>query len=393
MAEASLVFRILMVVILLVFTIVFAALYAYDRDQKAPAWIALAYFIGLTSFLFDLGRSVFDPVISDILAKIALWMVSAFWVLSVFEYHKVRPPRAVLLSIFGVGLSLLLWFSLKQPDIIQRSIFSSSTGGLLLACALPILWRYRKNMLETAWFWAFAGLSATYFVRPVIIYGLLGERYTETSYNASSYAALLHSSSALWGLACGLVMMLVMGNKIIEKHLLASIKDPLTGLLNRRGLDNYVSTHWSSKKNKKRTLLILDLDHFKSVNDEYGHEAGDQVLVRTADMLRTLTHGLATIARIGGEEFVILLNKMEAKDARLVAEHLRLSIGMIMHPELGKRGTVTASIGMASMFPQESFAMALRRADQALYQAKTRGRNLLVVAPEDRREPHLKIAQ
>ncbi len=392
MAEASLVFRLLMIVILTVFTIVFAALYAYDRDQKAPAWIALAYFIGLTSFLFDLGRSVFDPVISDILAKTALWLVSAFWALSVFEYHKIKPPRTLLLSIFCVGFGFLLWFSLQQPNIIQRSIFSTSTAGLLLACALPAQWRNRSNMLETAWFWAFFGLCTTYFLRPIIIYGLLDERYTASSYDASSYAALLHSSSALWGLACGIIMMLVMGNKLIEKHLLASIKDPLTGLLNRRGLDKYVSEHLDGKKNFDRSLMILDLDHFKTVNDEFGHNAGDQVLVRSAALLQTLTQGLGTIARIGGEEFVVMLNRMDAEDSRLVAEHLRLSIGMIMHPELGERSNVTASIGMAAMFAEESFAMGLRRADQALYQAKTEGRNRVVVATHDRRKPWLKLA-
>lgn len=392
MAEASLVFRILMIVILTVFTIVFASLYVYDRSQKAPAWIALAYFSGLTSFLFDLGRSIFDPVVSDILAKTAFWMVSAYWTVSVFEYHKVKPPWIVLTSILGIGLGFLLWFSLKQPDIIQRSIFSSTTAGLLLACALPIQWRKRGNILETAWFWAFLGLSATYYLRPIIIYGLLGERYTATSYDASSYAALLHSSSALWGLACGLIMMLVMGNKIIEKHLLASIKDPLTGLLNRRGLDKYVNEHLDDKKNFGRSLMILDLDHFKKVNDLFGHNAGDQVLIRSAELLQTLTKELGTIARIGGEEFVIILNKMDAEDSRLVAEHLRLSIGMLTHPDLGDRSNVTASIGMAAMFAEESFAMGLRRADQALYQAKTEGRNRVVVATHDRRKPWLKLA-
>ncbi len=381
-----------MIVILTVFTIVFAALYAYDRDQKAPAWISLAYFVGLTSFLFDLGRSVFDPVISDILAKLAFWLLSGLWTLSVFEYYQIKPPRKLLMIIFCVGFAFLLWFGLHQPDIIRRSIFSSITAGMLLACALPIQWRKRKNMLETAWSWAFSGLCATYFLRPIIIYGLLGERYTATSYVGSSYAAVLHSSSALWGLACGIIMLLVMGNKLIEKHLLASIKDPLTGLLNRRGLDTYVNKNLGGKKNSDRSLMILDLDHFKRVNDKFGHDAGDQVLIRSAALLQTLTQGLGTIARIGGEEFVILLNKMGAKDSRLVADHLRLSIGMITHPELPENSKVTASIGMAAMFSEESFAMALRRADQALYQAKSEGRNRVIEAIPDRRKPWLQLA-
>ncbi|GAA0478265.1 GGDEF domain-containing protein [Parasphingorhabdus litoris] len=393
MAEASLVFRILMIVILTVFAIVFMALYAYDRDQKAPAWIAFAYLSGLGSFLFDLSRSAFDPVISDIFAKTLFWLVSGFWALGVFEYHKTRPPWMLLISIFLFGFGSLLWFSLKQPDIIQRSIFSSSTGGLLLACTLPVLWKKRRNLIEKAWFWVFAGLCVTYFLRPALVYGLLGERYTATSYGASSYAALLHSSSALWGLACGMTMILAMGNKLIEKHLLASIRDPLTGLFNRRGLDKYVNESLGDKKNLGRSLMILDLDHFKKVNDLYGHSAGDQVLIRSADLLQTLTKELGTIARIGGEEFVIILNKMDAEDSQLVAQHLRLSIGMITHPELGDNRSVTASIGLAALFPDESFAMALRRADQALYQAKSEGRNRLVVAIEDRRRPQLKLAK
>lgn len=392
MVEASLLFRILMAVILIVFAILFAALFIYDRKEKTSFWIAVGFSFGLGAFLFDLGRSFFNPVGLDILAKLAFWGFSLAWITGIKEYLREEGSFKPAGLLATTGAFFLLWFSMIENDIIIRSIVSTTTAGLILALSLPSLWRHKNNPIETALFVTTAGLCATYFLRPIVIYGIMGHTYTNSTYGSSSYAALLHASSALFALACGATMLLAIGHKIIEKHLRESIRDPLTKLINRRGLDQYVARELADSHRNGRAILIVDLDHFKQVNDRYGHEVGDQVLVRSASELNSLVQGLGVVARIGGEEFVIILNKLKSEDIHTIAQHIRLSMGMISHPEMGRRSSVTASVGLALLSTQESFSMALRRADQALYQAKTGGRNQLCLALENKHEKIVRLA-
>lgn len=382
MVEASSIFRILVAVILIVFAIVFTALYIYDRKEKTSYWIAIAFTFGLCAFLFDLGRSVLNPVLFDILAKLSFWGFSLAWVAGVKEYFREDIRLKTAFVVAFIGAVFLLWFSIIDPNVILRSITSTITAGSILVLCLPSLWHKQTVPIEMAFFATTAMLCASYFLRPLIIYGILGHSHTATTYGSSSYAALLHASSAFFAIACGATVLLVIGHKIIEKHILMTVRDPLTKLMNRRGLEQYVAGEFENSQNNGRAILIVDLDHFKLVNDRYGHNAGDKVLMRSALELKSLVEGIGVVARIGGEEFVVILNKLRIEDIHTIAQHIRLSIGMTQHPEIGKRSSVTASVGLALKSEKESFSMALRRADQAMYQAKASGRNRLVLAEE-----------
>lgn len=381
-----------MVVILVVFAILFAALFIYDRKEKTSYWIAIAFASGLSAFLFDLGRSLFNPTGFDILAKLFFWGFSIAWTMGIKEYFREKLPFKAIGIITVVGGVFLFWFTAIENDIIIRSIVSSITAGLILAVGLPSLWRQKNNPIETALFVTSAGLCALYFVRPILVYGILGHNHTVSTYGSSSYASLLHASSAFFALACGATILLAIGHKMIDKHLRESVRDPLTKLINRRGLDQYVTRELEGTRGVGRAILIVDLDHFKQVNDRYGHEVGDAVLVRSATELNNLVKGLGKVARIGGEEFVVILDKLKSEDIHTIAQHIRLSMGMITHPEIGKRSSVTASVGLALISAQESFSMALRRADQALYQAKAGGRNQLFLAVENKQEKNVRLA-
>ena len=106
--------------------------------------------------------------------------------------------------------------------------------------------------------------------------------------------------SAILGLACGIAMTLAIGQTIIERYFLASIRDPLTGLLNRRGLEQHLNSRTADGSLTGGSILIVDLDNFKSVNDRFGHDAGDEVLKRAASLLQTLIQGISDSARRDG---------------------------------------------------------------------------------------------
>jgi len=164
-----------------------------------------------------------------------------------------------------------------------------------------------------------------------------------------------------------------------------SIRDPLTGLYNRRYLEEALQHEMASAQRHQTTIgvIMLDADHFKSFNDTYGHDFGDQVLQAIAQVLKGGTRLSDLACRYGGEEFTLILPQTSLADTATRAEALRHQIGQLTFIHGGQPvPTITASLGVAC-FPQhgQTGAELLQKADQALYQAKAAGRNRVLCAP------------
>ncbi|MGZ3410558.1 MAG: diguanylate cyclase, partial [Xanthobacteraceae bacterium] len=162
-----------------------------------------------------------------------------------------------------------------------------------------------------------------------------------------------------------------------------AITDGLTGLHNRRYMESHVSTlvEQAASRGKPLTVLVLDIDYFKAVNDTYGHDAGDDVLREFSLRLKKSIRGIDLACRYGGEEFVVVMPDTDMAVAAAVAERVRRGIATEPFPiEDGKRGIqVTISIGIAGLSQStDKAADILKRADQALYRAKRDGRNRVV---------------
>jgi two-component system cell cycle response regulator len=158
-----------------------------------------------------------------------------------------------------------------------------------------------------------------------------------------------------------------------------AITDPLTGLFNRRRLDDVLKREWAVSQRYKNSLscIMLDLDHFKAVNDQHGHGAGDDVLKQVATLLRSRLREVDLAARFGGEEFVILLPQTDKEGALILAERLRSTLSQSPLATNGKELAVSASFGVASNLDvaEGDAEDLLRGADIALYHAKNNGRN------------------
>lgn len=147
--------------------------------------------------------------------------------------------------------------------------------------------------------------------------------------------------------------------------------DPLTGAFNRRAVIELTEAHLHGDA---LALIVLDIDHFKRVNDEHGHPAGDAVIVELVTRLRAVAPEHAEIGRVGGEEFTVVLPRMELQTAVALAERMRTHVAAT--PFAMPAGhTVTASFGVSHTPSGGTFSEAYGRADVALYKAKSRGRN------------------
>jgi diguanylate cyclase len=170
----------------------------------------------------------------------------------------------------------------------------------------------------------------------------------------------------------------------LERAQSEALLDPLTGLKNRRAFERAVSQIMAdaSAGLDGAALLVIDIDHFKQVNDTYGHLLGDKVLRAVAQVLQANVKGRDLVARLGGEEFAVLLLQATPGGALAVAEQIRVAIaqGQIRTPTAGKLvGAITVSTGVAIAAPGDSLEAALERADAALYEAKRSGRNRVCV--------------
>ena len=166
---------------------------------------------------------------------------------------------------------------------------------------------------------------------------------------------------------------------IMQASLQMAVTDPLTGLHNRRYLESHLGglVDAAADGGKPLSLMILDIDHFKAVNDTYGHDAGDEVLKAFAERVKTVIRGVDVLCRLGGEEFIIVMPDTSLDVAGRVAERVRQTVGSAMFAiDKGERQIpVTVSIGLAERRNGREADSMMKRADRALYRSKALGRN------------------
>lgn len=162
-------------------------------------------------------------------------------------------------------------------------------------------------------------------------------------------------------------------NTLLQAH-----KDPLTGLGNRLAMQMALEKDLARTRRHKAPLsvLMIDIDHFKSINDTYGHTIGDHVIAAVAQTLEHTIRDADNAFRYGGEEFLVILDDSDLDGALCAAERIRHNIDTMTLPAIGKSGrSVTVSVGCATLHEADSIDSFIERADQALYKAKAEGRN------------------
>ena len=179
----------------------------------------------------------------------------------------------------------------------------------------------------------------------------------------------------------------ITGRKRVEQQLAEmATRDPLTGLMNRRAILSHLERLHADRRSQRQPLCLLmcDVDHFKSINDRHGHAVGDEVLTQVAQVLRQHLRDGDQVGRIGGEEFLVVLQSTEPEQLAQVGERLRQVVASHPLMSLDTTFSVTLSIGaVRSLRADEDWASVVSRADQALYVAKRTGRDRVVMADSE----------
>ena len=200
--------------------------------------------------------------------------------------------------------------------------------------------------------------------------------------DATAFNGAVVVSFMLVGLLLNMVLAYLVANRLVRRLHHLSIRDPLTGLLNRRGLAPRLGREAQrlQRFGDRYALLVVDIDRFKAINDRHGHAAGDAVLAQLGALLRDLAREVDTVARLGGEEFCLLLPHCDAEGARRTAQRLRAAVRERTWPGLDAPLTVSVGVALAQA-PDDSPQTVMARADAALLRAKAAGRDRVELAP------------
>ncbi len=368
--------------ILALFALVFSVLYFSVKSQKFSGWVGLAYIAAFVAYLLASTRTPSTPMGLIFLSTAMFWTFS----LAITKAIYIRCNAIFPTKVVGLGVALaaagLIWWSFVAPDIYARTLLVNSGAGLLLALSLWPLWKAGTKLIDGALFGVIATVAATFVIRVVTINIVLGHPLTEQSYTESTYVWLFQLTNGIAALALAIVLLFAAGHDMVLHFHAQSNRDPLTDLLNRRGLKKLFAARADEKQGAMfvQTMILFDIDHFKKINDRYGHLVGDKILQRVASTASELCQEYGQVARTGGEEFAILSELLPIETAQFLAQHICDSLCLVVHPELETNQKVTASFGLAILTEDDSLHDAMDRADKALYHAKRNGRNRVALA-------------
>lgn len=329
-------------------------------------------FMGLGDFMLKKLQASFQ------LSIVVLFGVCATAVLAPFAVYRFLSGAAlagVLDVSVIVSIASLVMYALRSDrvELAGRVIVIINCVGVTLSAVL---------LGFTGVFWVYVVILSNYFLtrsqRFATISSLLAVAavllFVKTfTTNIQMWSFLM--TSLLLALLSGIVAYQYSKQNARLEHL-ATI-DPLTGAYNRRAMETELQLAIESfvRKNTPMALIMMDLDNFKLINDQFGHEKGDQVLASFAELVRRSTRKNDRLFRYGGEEFLMLINNSKHEEAEILAEKIRATVEAC---PVGIMEHITVSLGVASIQRGETLEQWVSRADAAMYKAKQLGKNRVV---------------
>ena len=299
-----------------------------------------------------------------------------------FEVPRADREHLVWLVLFGGGL-LLAGPAADQATV--RVLLAYGCGVVILSRTLMRLQAVGVAEFGRTAFWVVS------FPAWLLI-GVFGLRVLQQALEPQQvfemHQLTAGNRSMLFGYLLGAAMfnfsfMALVTTRLVRRLRDQSRHDPLTGLPNRRALEHELRREWQrlQRSGEAFAVIALDLDHFKQVNDRHGHLAGDALLEQVAQRLRAAARETDTVARTGGEEFLVLMPQADTEGARVAAQRLREAVRERPFELEGQHVPLTISLGVSTAVQIDGDLQAvLRRADQALYRAKQEGRDRVAVA-------------
>ncbi|HEX7876291.1 MAG TPA: GGDEF domain-containing protein [Sphingobium sp.] len=345
--------------------------------MRAAAWWSAGFFCIGAAFAVTLGRTDSHGALWSILSD--LLFATGFLMFSQALLERWRPSWLLLPRIGIWGLSVLTCtLAVHFDKLILELVICNFTSFLLIGLPLIAARAHLRNVSDRTLFCAAALVALDSLVSGGAV-GFTLSNMSSSDLAASDYATLMQALAFVFGLFLALAALAAHMVDLLARYQREAMVDPLSGLLNRRGFDEAIA-HLGPDHGRDGSLIVCDIDHFKAVNDEFGHAMGDQVIVVLAEIFGKVAPAHALTARFGGEEFMLFLPDTNAAHAAGIADQVREGFTQAVASRLGLARPLTASFGLSTIQRGDgSILDAIARADSALYDAKARGRNRICV--------------
>ncbi|WP_297104134.1 GGDEF domain-containing protein [uncultured Devosia sp.] len=369
-----------------IFATAFGVVAAYQRSALGARWLALAYSFGVLNVVLEFILPYQDDHRLVSFGIFAVFLLAlAGCVIGLAQHYRVRPPW--LLQGLAVAASLLLNLTiLDMPRAsFVRNMLYQGPYALVQAIGLGVILANRRKAALDWVLFAIYLVSSLHFLAKPFLAVAIGSGQAPQAYISSTYAAVSQTLGAVLLIANGLMMLLIIVRDVMADMTARSETDTLSGLLNRRGFEDRGDRALvlAARSGVPAVMIVADLDHFKQINDTHGHAAGDAVIAAFAEILRDCAVPQAVLGRLGGEEFAAFIPGANLSTGKLYAETVRLNFRNLPTDDTGLSTPATASFGVAQFMPYDHLSDLLRRADAALYQAKSDGRDCVRMASAD----------
>ncbi|HET9686982.1 MAG TPA: GGDEF domain-containing protein [Pseudolabrys sp.] len=356
--------------------------WAQNMALRAVCWWGFAHMVRLVSIgLFSMYGSVPDLISIDLANALLFTAFAVTWTgARVFDGRPVEPVYLVTGAVIWL---LICRLPILAEDVNLRALIASGiiTGYTWLTAYE--FWRGRDEPLVSRWpaIILLSAHGALFLLRTPIVALLPGQ--VSDSVFSSVWMTVLSFEALLLTISDAFILLAMAKERTELRHRTAAMVDPLTGVANRRSFlqDAALIAKRHIGNPRPTAVLLIDLDHFKSINDRFGHAVGDSVLAIFAEAARKSMRGSDLIGRMGGEEFAAILIETSRDKASEVAERIRASFAHMAQEVDGHRVEATVSIGLVHCLERTlDIAELLTQADHALYYAKERGRNRIEIA-------------
>lgn len=345
-------------------------------NYKAPTylfWLGLGYIVpsfsvAAQSFMPNQQLALFAPLLG------AMYLFGAWASAYAMALRKNAQAHSLwCLGIIIIALILIGYFAYVDEKLWLRMLILNFSIALVESLVLFSIFKHYKkeDLLNKIVDFSYVFIVLYTFARSLIIFLFLKD--IEANMLVSSvWWLIMLAASIFLSMWFAMVLMGTLVRDIIHHLNDERLKDPLTHLLNRRGFNEAVYKRLKQVSHQRYFLLMCDIDHFKKINDQYGHLVGDQILQHISRVLRQNLRAQDLIGRFGGEEFIVLFQARELNQAYEIAERIRLNIET--EPQYALNIPITASFGLTEVFDQ-NLIHTIGVADKLLYSAKQSGRN------------------
>ncbi|MDQ8726099.1 GGDEF domain-containing protein [Bradyrhizobium sp. LHD-71] len=352
------------------------------RQERIPAlgWWSAAYILGgVTVAVTALAGTLIPPAAEVVLTMVGFVACGLVWnAARVFHGRATSWPGILAGAAVWAGVG----FGLPGPSSLRVIIGTAIVAGYAAITANE-LWSERRKTLKSRWpAVAIPAMHGGVLMLPILLGDVL--RSGGVLDVRSGWVAAFAIEIVLYAVGTVFIIFMLVSERAVKAHKTAASIDPLTGLFNRRGFAELTSRMIEREEAAGRpvTVLIFDIDHFKAVNDRFGHPAGDEILKLFANVLVHTLRITDIVGRVGGEEFAAML-PCSVEDAATAAERVR-AVFANAGVQVDETPLATSvSIGVAGGPPGTGFSALLAAADTALYRAKRGGRNRVEIATEE----------